>query len=107
MGIDFHPLAEGPEEAWRTQPHSQAMMDSMSWFSKVVNDNSVHFQDALRMAAQQDHQAIFALSLTCSHLAQDAVETCADQVLFIRNEESAVRSCSQFLSFNLKSVYNL
>ena len=56
------------------------------------------------MAAQQDHQAIFALSLTCSHLAQDAVEACGDQVLFIRNEESTVRSCSQILSFNLKSV---
>ena len=41
VGIDFHPLPEGPEE------------------------------DALLMAAQQDHQAIFALSLTCSHLAQD------------------------------------
>eukprot|EP00434_Breviolum_minutum_P028784 symbB.v1.2.025458.t2/scaffold2453.1/size78854/3 len=46
VGIDFHPLPEGPEE------------------------------DALLMAAQQDHQAIFALSLTCSHLAQDAVEAC-------------------------------
>lgn len=41
VGIGFHPLPEGPEE------------------------------EALRMAAQQDHQAIFALSLACTHLAED------------------------------------
>ncbi|CAK9075375.1 Hypothetical protein SCF082_LOCUS36539 [Durusdinium trenchii] len=41
VGLAFHPLPEGPEE------------------------------DALRIATEQENQAVFALSLTCTHMAED------------------------------------
>lgn len=67
VGIHFYPLPEGPEEEqlpFLTLVDLGTVEVDRAWMHRDM-------QDALRLAAQQDHQAIFALGLACTHLAEE------------------------------------
>ena len=63
-----------------------------------LNSSQRAAQEALRMAAQQDHQAIFALSLACTHLAEDK-----STAITLRHWPIAVLSVSSICAFKVVS----